>query len=89
MDIETNAEIRNKLQAALTALETVKNNKTAPDNIVNAALKDLAEVLKIIDRLESAKDVYKGYADDREQAELEATKQLRAELQAKKSNQSK
>ena len=49
MDKETNADIRNKLQAAVTVLELIKNGKIVPSERVEAALKDLEKILELID----------------------------------------
>ncbi len=48
MNPETTATIRNKLQAAITALESIQKNKSAPDNLIKIALEDLRKVLELI-----------------------------------------
>jgi hypothetical protein len=45
---EISAEIRNKLQAAMTALESLKAGKKVSDQLVETALKDLSKVIKAI-----------------------------------------
>ncbi len=45
---EVAAEIRNKLQAAKTALELIKAGKKVPTKLIDIAIKDLEKVLDII-----------------------------------------
>lgn len=49
MNPEIVADIRNKLQPAVTVLEMVRQGKSVPKSLVDAALKDLDNVLGIID----------------------------------------
>lgn len=46
--IELSAEIRNKLQAAKTALELVRAGKQVPKDFIDKALKDLVKVEELI-----------------------------------------
>ncbi len=48
---ETTAEIRNKLQVAVTVLESLSNDKKIPEDIIKKGVKDLQEVLNILDNL--------------------------------------
>lgn len=50
MDKEFTAEIRNKIQAGKLALETLKDGKTVPKNIIEVALRDLSKILEILDK---------------------------------------
>ena len=47
-DKELAADIRNKLQAASTVLESLKAEKKVPEQLIETALKDLEKILKII-----------------------------------------
>jgi hypothetical protein len=44
------ADIRNKLQPAVTVLESLKQGKSASSEMIDAALNDLGDILKLIDR---------------------------------------
>ncbi|MDE2009287.1 MAG: hypothetical protein KGJ09_04320 [Candidatus Omnitrophica bacterium] len=46
---EVSADIRNKLQAAITALEIIEREKEVPMAMVYLALRDLRKVLELID----------------------------------------
>jgi len=46
--IELLPDIRNKLQTAMTVLESIKADKKVPDRLIEKALKDLDIVVKII-----------------------------------------
>lgn len=50
MNKELTADIRNKLQVSLTALETLKDGKAVPEKIIETALKDLNKILVILDK---------------------------------------
>ena len=45
---DVSADIRNRLQTAMTALESLKAGKKVPDELIKAALKDLDKVVKRI-----------------------------------------
>jgi len=45
---EASAEIRNKLQAAITSLESLKAGKKVSDKLIETALKDLEKIVKTI-----------------------------------------
>jgi len=49
---ETKAEIRNKLQVAVTVLEALAADKNVPEYIIKKGVEDLQEVLRILDKLE-------------------------------------
>ncbi len=44
MDKELNADIRNKLQAPLTTLELLSQNKPVPKDFLESALKDIKKI---------------------------------------------
>ena len=48
---ELNAEIRNKLQAALTVLEALQAKKEVPSNLVKKGADDLKKILEYIKEL--------------------------------------
>ena len=48
---ETKAEIRNKLQVAVTVLEALSDDKKVPEDIIKKGVEDLEEVLRILDNL--------------------------------------
>lgn len=48
MNNESKADIRNKLQVAVTALESIKKDKSISKMMVDSALRDLEKVLEII-----------------------------------------
>jgi hypothetical protein len=50
-DFELNADLRNKLQTAITAIELMKQGKTVPSKMIETALKDLEKVLVLIDKI--------------------------------------
>lgn len=47
-NIELSADIRNKLQAAITSLESLKAGKKVSDKLIETALKDLEKIVKTI-----------------------------------------
>ena len=50
IDKETSADIRNKLQAAITSLESIEMDKTISESMVYLALRDLRKVIEIINQ---------------------------------------
>ena len=48
IDKELSADIRNKLQAGKLALEMLQDSKKVPVRMVELALRDLNEILKIL-----------------------------------------
>ena len=48
MENETNADIRNKPQAAISAFELIKQQRSVPQKLADVALKDLEMILAII-----------------------------------------
>jgi len=48
IDKELSAEIRNKLQTAMTALESLKAGNKVSDKLIETALQDLDKVVKTI-----------------------------------------
>lgn len=44
------ADIRNKLQPAVTVLQLVRQGKPVPSNLIDSAIEDLDKVVKLIDR---------------------------------------
>ncbi len=45
---EVSTDIRNKLQTAMTVLESLKAGKKVPDRLIEAAIKDLYKVVRLI-----------------------------------------
>jgi len=48
---ETKAEIRNKLQMAITVLESLSKDKRVPKNLLITGKKDLEKILGLLDKL--------------------------------------
>jgi|GEM_PF-3790726 len=48
---ETSAEIRNKLQAAITVLELLSKDKQVSTGLIERGVKDLQEIVKLLDNL--------------------------------------
>ena len=49
IDTELFAEIRNKLQASKTALESLKAGNVIPEKMIDLAVDDLEKILKMLE----------------------------------------